>query len=267
MKKEYDMIFSLGANCSAAKQLQHRGLRRYSLPFDWTYFTTEKALDAFMEGLKNNFADFLHFENMRVIPEEELIGASKHKSLYEDTATRYRFIHHFPKNHTQAQYDDVVSLWRKRVQRFYHELENSNDILILLCSFLYIDDSYADRVLNCFETLYPGKRFTLHMVNFCSPQEEHKELEKISIHRYVRTRHDYDFFHTSYEWGFLDDIALKSLPAKEKKFIDCKALKRGWGISLLPRLRTIICLSGYVFGLQFSFSIGKFRQIKEKGIG
>ena len=139
MKKEYDMIFSLGANCSAAKQLQHRGLRRYSLPFDWTYFTTEEALDAFMEGLKNNFADFLHFENMRVIPEEELTSPSKHKIPYEDTATGYRFIHHFLKKHTKAQYDDAVSLWRKRAQRFYHELEGANDILILLCSIFYIN--------------------------------------------------------------------------------------------------------------------------------
>ena len=36
-KVSYDLVCSLGGNCAAAFQLGFRGLRVFSLPFDWGY--------------------------------------------------------------------------------------------------------------------------------------------------------------------------------------------------------------------------------------
>ncbi len=44
-KKEYDLIFSLGGNCAAAHNILYRGLRKYALPFDWTYMKDEIIYD------------------------------------------------------------------------------------------------------------------------------------------------------------------------------------------------------------------------------
>lgn len=43
-KKTYDLIASLGGDCSAASQLRLRGLRHEAYPFDWTYIGSEWRL-------------------------------------------------------------------------------------------------------------------------------------------------------------------------------------------------------------------------------
>ena len=44
MKKEYDLICSLGGNCAAAHNLLIRKLRQAAYPFDWIYFKSDEAV-------------------------------------------------------------------------------------------------------------------------------------------------------------------------------------------------------------------------------
>ena len=63
-KQKFDLVFSLGGNCTAAHNLQYRGLRKFSLPFDWTYIVDEKAIYNLAEGFQTDFKYFLLKENL-----------------------------------------------------------------------------------------------------------------------------------------------------------------------------------------------------------
>lgn len=53
----YDLICSLGGNCSVAHNLLYRGLRKFALPFDWTYFEDISAIYKLAESFEVKFAD------------------------------------------------------------------------------------------------------------------------------------------------------------------------------------------------------------------
>ena len=53
-RRHYDLIVSLGANCSAAHNLRYRNMRPFSLPLDWVYIENDKPI----KWLINAFAPY-----------------------------------------------------------------------------------------------------------------------------------------------------------------------------------------------------------------
>lgn len=64
----YDLICSLGGNCSVAHNLLYRRLRKFALPFDWTYFEDISAIYKLAESFEVKFADQLKKENLVELP-------------------------------------------------------------------------------------------------------------------------------------------------------------------------------------------------------
>lgn len=62
MKTEYDLIVSLGANCSVAHNLRFRGLRPVSLPFDWCYFVDDVSIHFWIDEVGHGFPGLLKRE-------------------------------------------------------------------------------------------------------------------------------------------------------------------------------------------------------------
>jgi len=70
MGNEYDLIVSLGANCSAAANMKRRGLRRCSLPFDWLHVAEDGPLPWLAEHLQDGLSGFCLKENLvRITPD------------------------------------------------------------------------------------------------------------------------------------------------------------------------------------------------------
>lgn len=100
MKRVYDLCFSLGANCSAAHNLDIRRLRPFALPLDWTYIVDEQPIRWLCQAVDNDFENFCQWENL----EEITLGHPEYNSFHQkhrkyiDKYTGFRFVNHFPRS-------------------------------------------------------------------------------------------------------------------------------------------------------------------------
>lgn len=85
--KVYNMVFSLGGNCSAAVQLRERNMRFFSLPFDWVYLEETKAVEFLAEDFSNRFKNLAQKENLVKYTKNK-----NHPICYFDTYSRFFFL-------------------------------------------------------------------------------------------------------------------------------------------------------------------------------
>ncbi|CAM3043587.1 DUF1796 domain-containing protein [Filibacter tadaridae] len=132
---DYDAIFSLGDLCLTSIQLKKHGLRPYSGVLDWV---ASKELKTVNRLLKNRFAGFMDFENLRVIgyAGEDFICVS-------DDGHNIVSNHDFEvgKNtlHYLGSYSEVKEKYARRIGRFLERMENAKNIL-----FVRTEGSFED---------------------------------------------------------------------------------------------------------------------------
>lgn len=214
---EYDLIISLGANCSSSANLRRRGLRRCSFPLDWLYIVDDRPLVWLAEHLKDGLRDFCLRENLvRITPQDaEWSAADSRKFKYIDTESGYRFVHLFRRPVEESgEYDRVIPVFRKRIARMLELIGRSHTVLLLLATGKPIRDDVLLMVKSAFEARYPGVRFDLRFLKFedalfnevrCS---ERSPASGILVTEFPRAINEYDFSQTNFEWSFLDDIRL-----------------------------------------------------------
>ena len=225
MKKAYDMIASLGGNCSAAMQLRNRGLRYESYPLDWVYMESEKSIRWLCKAFENGFTDFALRENMEEIPKELHSGVAKYS--FRDTNTGFCFIHHFNDriDIDQAAYDRDIAVIRKRIERFLCRIESSKDIFFILTVRFAFDPKTVMDLKATLERLYPGKNFDIHVKEFnaklSSPlaiaEKWPEEYHFAGGERYCYDSYPYSFEYASKEWEFLDDLEIKGWTVAKPK--------------------------------------------------
>lgn len=247
MKKNYDMIASLGGNCAAASQLRMRGLRLYSLPFDWLYMKDSQTIEWIADNFSRKFDNLMLQENLVPIPEQDLHGGGTAPFGYKDTISGYGFIHHFfgPKDNPAA-FNSVKAKMSRRVARFFSKLEEAESILFILATNFSYDENLADNLAKTIRNLYPNKVIDFHFMQFrykfsdCTQTARESIDEHLSKCCYAREIGDYDFEKTSSEWAFLDNVVLKDearccLGIKDKflykiwKHISKYFLNKGYG--------------------------------------
>ena len=59
MKRKFSNIVSLGSFCSVAMELEKKGLRGASYPFDWLI---SDSFECVISEIENGFGDFLNLE-------------------------------------------------------------------------------------------------------------------------------------------------------------------------------------------------------------
>lgn len=104
---KYTHVISLGFFCSTALELERIGLRDASSPFDWLICD----LDGVIECIKNDFKDFLKYENIY-----------QHKSIkkhYFDKKYKFHFYHDFSAfEDLKSQLPKVKKKYQRRIERF-----------------------------------------------------------------------------------------------------------------------------------------------------
>ena len=217
--KEYDLIVSLGGNCSAAIQMRMRGLRFFSLPFDWLFMEDTRPIEYLAHGFANGFSDFMLKDNLLPHIDGWQGGVAKYK--YKDTHTGFCFIHHFHKSIDEpGGYEAVDSVMRHRINRLMSQIESSRRILLILTTDFTFDVALAEKMIAEIRTQYPDKEIDFHMMQFGVAFEDPAITGRKFVDMpftgglYARPKSIYDLERTSAEWDFLDEIALpgRSIP-------------------------------------------------------
>ena len=270
--EEYDLICSLGANCSASNQLKKRGLRQIALPFDWTWFNTSKAVNSLAEGFGVGFSNFMSAEKLRKLEKNEYSNWHSDRWQYEDLNTEVKYFNHFYKTaNEEAEKQRVIDIFRKRCKRFDYLLQNSKNVLLILSVVCDIDIESIKNLLRAIQEKYPACKICLHFQAFNCRKDECYQDGYLKIAKYKRMENVYDYLETNFEWSFLDKVKLSDLfykncisitqkeEAKNKiiKFWKCK---RGLGVGLFPFCNTAFYTKFYLFGIRFHFCIGKNKQ-------
>lgn len=144
IKKNYDLIVSLGMSCAPSINLQRTGLRKFSMPLDWMI---SYSLNDVNRLYKNKFQNFMEFQNLHALPEthyflEDGLPAISNgtdntlvKAYYiRDSLYSIISVHDFPITpgiHWSANYSAFKAKLDLRIMRFWGRLMNSTQILFV----------------------------------------------------------------------------------------------------------------------------------------
>lgn len=155
--QDFDLIFSLGENCSVAHYLHRFKLRDMSSPFDWLCNAT---LQTRINLLISGFSGFLEKENL------VKIDSSEHNDCYHDRKLDFKFLHDFPKGRMlDDSFGEVKEKYNRRIDRLLKRISCSRKVLIVWAGF---DGPAADEEfvggLQKLKDAYPGVEFYLLVI-------------------------------------------------------------------------------------------------------
>ena len=259
-RKQYDLICSLGGNCSVAHNLRFRNMRPFSLPFDWCYILDDAPIYKLAECFDNNFKFYCLKENLQELPEN---SAHKDKVQYKDTYTGYIYANHFSKSINDCsgggnEYMNFKAKQDRRIERLYSEIEKGSKILFLLSTSFEIGIDCVANLKRALEQKWNNKVFDFIVMSFNCSEDSTIENNGIMMIKYKRGTNLYDFIYTNYEWAFLDKITLSNVIKKRNYHIfKIAKLRRGIKILILTRIATICRIRLKCLGLRFELCIGK----------
>ena len=258
--KQYDLIFSIGGNCAAAHNLRLRGLRKFSLPFDWTYIKDESALYKLADEFENNFKNSLILKNLQELSKEEYSQAHSDKFQYKDLATGYYWVNHFSQkiDNNIKEYTRVKRKFDKRVTRLDNYIKKSKTILLILSTDLSVNIEPCRYLINKLNEKYPNKIFDIKVLSFGCQENITIEEPNIIINHYKRELNLNDFIKTNIEWEFLDTIDYN--PILLNSFFNLMIIepqKRGLAIHVLPSIKTIFYIKIYFIVFRLQFVLGR----------
>lgn len=212
----YDLVVSLGANCSAAAQLRIRGLRHVALPFDWLYVVDERPFVWLADHVSDNWAALCLKENLSEITPDHPEWNSEHldRVKYVDSESGYRFVNHFNASvDHEEEYLRVYGTLRRRIERLVSICQGGGGhILFLLATEVRVSEATLAHVLSAFERRFPTTHFSLRYLHFGTGQYGECDSGAVHISEIGRRQNRYDFVKTNFEWVFLDEIRVKEMP-------------------------------------------------------
>ena len=247
--KKFDMIVSLGGNCSAASQIRFRGLRTCSLALDWTTFFTDKTLKYLPEGLRSRFKGFCQYENMQEIDAARMEhGRLTYKFM--DTATGFHFWHHFfaPLADRKA-FDRDRLVIEHRMKRFYDKVGESKNVLFILATPFSYEPRFDEEILAALRDVFPDTVSELVAIQFAAQHHEHLDLCEGMLHVEKFTREInvvYDNMLTSAEWAWMDDLSLSGLERRQSNPLRRRILE--WKYKIWKRLGNSLLKDGVAKG-------------------
>lgn len=129
MKKNYDIIYSLGRDCACSIYMKMHQLRICSGPFDWL---TNAGFEERIDLILNDFSDFFHPQDFRFLPKDPSVMNDANYDYYENTRTNFYFYHDFP---VGAPFEEtlltVKEKYLRRIARFYHDIQEKDKVLFI----------------------------------------------------------------------------------------------------------------------------------------
>ncbi len=219
-KQKYDMICSLGGNCAVAFQLKYRGMRYFSLPFDWVYIENEKPLDYLCEGFMDGFKKLALKENLVRVK-----GNNAHPVIYQDAYSGYFFPNHF-KVDAEHEYDAFNIKLHRRISRLINGIKSAKNVLFILSTIFPVGDDCLKKLNETLIRLYPDVHFGFEVLSFGCDRETENVDGPVRLRRFIRQQNLYDFYKTIYVWAFLDDICMSQRKRNTFTLLSIKAFGR-----------------------------------------
>lgn len=236
MKNEYDLIVSLGGNCYVAKQLQHRGMRPFSLALDWTLMTDSSCITKLANLFRTHFCDFCLYENISEQGKPDLEG-SHWTYKFLDNKTGFAFGHHFHSPLSdRVGFDRDRSVIQRRIDRIYEKVSAVKNVLFILETAFPYDAQLLKGLYDALRDVFPGVAIDLYAIQFRAQEEIDRKLtDNIELSTYQRKVDMVDdVYGTSYEWHFLDGIRLAGVMKPTEKRRKSRIVK--WKYSLWKAL-------------------------------
>ena len=255
--KQYDLICSLGGNCSAAHNLRFRNMRPFSLPFDWCYILDDLPIYKLADCFRDDFKHYCLKENLKELSQNP---SHKDKVQYQDSFTGYIYPNHFSCsiNGWGGEYMKFKEKQNRRIARLYEKIDKGQKILFLLSTSFEIGIDCIMNLKSVLEKKWSDKIFEFIIISFDCAKDSTIENNGITMMKYKRSTNLYDFHYTNYEWAFLDNILLNQNNSKKQTCIfKISKLRRGVKILILTRIATICRIRLKMFGLRFELCIGK----------
>lgn len=234
---EYDLVVSLGGNCSAAAQLKHRGLRPFVMPFDWLLMRDTHPIEFLATAFANRFVDFALRENL-----SEYEAATKEHGVEVrhciDSKSGFRLIHHLHGPISSAAYEEFHGQFQRRLARLYAHLRISRRVLFLLSTGFVYDERLLVPVKKGLEEVFPGVEIELLAMQFDADRPAEFSVDGVRVMRIARKiDFVYDIQCTGAEWKCLDSVKLRGADtfAQKRKRFPLKWLYKLW-MSLGRRL-------------------------------
>ena len=175
MRKAYDLIVSLGGNCSAAHNLLYRNMRHFALPFDWCFFRDTQPLSYLIEGFSNNFKNFCLKENLVELKPDERADDHDGKMQYKDTYTGYYFVNHFYRPIQEpGAYEEVAEKLHRRTERLITKIKESKYVLFILTFDFQFDLKNIKELKYKLSKLFPKTKFFFEILHFNASKDTKK---------------------------------------------------------------------------------------------
>lgn len=161
-KKVYDIVYSLGYDCTCARYMAKYHLRSYSGPFDWITLCDYKTR---MEYILNDFENFLNKEDLEFIPRPPEKDYLNPKMIdFVNKRDKFEFYHDFPKGKTlDESFPEIKAKYDRRIKRFDEKLKTEKNILLLWVShkekvdnevFLYYSNKIMEKYGKAIDFIY-----------------------------------------------------------------------------------------------------------------
>ena len=132
--EKYKNIISLGMFCSVAMELERKGLRTASYPFDWVI---SESFEKVLFLVKNDFSDFLTYDKLY---------QERNPAHYYNAKADIHFFHDFtPYCPLEKQMDVVEKKYKRRIERFYKDIKEPT-LFVRYCSNL-ADECFVKKKL------------------------------------------------------------------------------------------------------------------------
>lgn len=162
--EKYDYILPIGESCITSYNLRKRNLQQAAYPFDWLM---DFKLDKFVYYHTTQYKDFLLKENL----EEYLDIPPTSNAHYKDIKTNILFVHCFKKNACLSDFDEVKTIFWRRINRFCRHFYKAKRVLLVYTSK---SDNYSDEELKKMHAILAshkkkGRLELLYIVNVQQP--------------------------------------------------------------------------------------------------
>jgi len=217
-QKEFDIVVSLGGNCSVACQLRMRGKRNVSFPLDWTLMRDCDPVKYLPTGFKTKFHDFCKYENIAEY-EPAVHEFGKYTLHVRDSVSGYCFIHHFHNALSdKVAFEADRSILIRRFDRMYDRVKRSNMALFVLETSFEYDPFLLQNLRRTLCETFPSVDVYLAAMQFAATEcSSHVYEDRIFLDRHERkVNFVYDNQFTAPEWSWMDSLQIKGMMPAEK---------------------------------------------------
>lgn len=208
----HQSILVLGITCQTAYQLNRKNLHKHSYPFDWLI----SPLESTIKLLENRFANFMEWENLKVV------GTYENKNfIVNDTLYNVTSYHDFPFSPDgKIKNEDYIAFQEKmdrRIKRFYNQIEIDESILFVINGDKSGLDKYI-QLLTILKKLRGNLPFHVLACGYFVPNVKEGQIENITFYRFrkIEKRSEQDQWKgNDEEW----DNCLKNIKLKESKIL------------------------------------------------